>query len=404
MDIPKNIYTIDEAPPEGAFFPVLRSILWGARLRQLLVAILCFVLPLALLPLARARDTAVSWERVETWPGDRVVRHVVVSSSGDREVLYAVGAVSGLYMSTDGGREWSRADLPLPRSRLGVVQIVDLAVDPNDPNKVYVAVATSPKRPRPTLYWTEDGGLSWGVRSTLGPSFVEKIAFDPSGDDLYMITAGHILRAFVFDRGHRYFARDEDDLHSNRVGSIDNTAQVTAFAVSGQHKPPQLKGARWSLILYVGTFGKGLRVLVDDPMRGPWWVPVEKDLVSRYVRERATIYAICIHPQQPNIVCVGTDEGIYASPDGGLSWLRTAYPLRLQKVLSVLIDPLAKELYAGVAGGGVLHSKDNGVNWQPVAEGLGRASAFSLAITETGTRALYVGTDSGLWRLPLSRD
>ena len=383
----------------------------GSLLWQALGAVLCFALPFGLLLLQRpTAPSFAAWERVDSFPGDRMVRRVVVRGTEDGQVLYATGTVSGVHMSTNGGRDWLRADMPLPHNRLGVVQIVDLAVNPDDPNEIYAVVAAMATKPRPMVYWSDNGGRTWRVRGGLGPRRVTGMAFGPTGDDLYMATTGGIFRAFVFDDGQRRFVGDEDDLRRAQVGSLDGPARVTALAIGApsmaeragaQAAPTRSDEIRPSLVLYVGTADRGLEVFVDDPVDGPQSVPVGNEPLSLYVRERAAIHTVCIHPLSPEIVCVGTDRGIWASSDAGRSWFRTAYDLRSHKVLSLLIDPSDAALYAGVAGGGVFCSKDDAATWQSLGKGLARTSVLSLAIGGSGERILYAGTNSGLWRLLL---
>ena len=364
---------------------------------QVLVCVLCFFVPFALVPLARSQGAEACWERLETWPGDQLVTHVAVGERG--HYLYAVGEVSGVYVSSDGGQRWQRGQLGTLRKPVGAVRILDLAVNPDDPREAYILIASPRRRPRPMVYRTEDGGVYWRALGALGPKYVQAIAFGACGDALYFVTTGDLYRGY--GEGGGYIRRPED-LDRAHVASLKAPVEVIDLAVADWSAEGVAHRGRRAKTIYLGTVGRGLQVFVDDPVEGVHGLPYGEDTVSLWVRTGATVHTVCLHPQYPGLVCVGTDAGIYASVDGGRDWFPTAYPLRTRTILSLLIDPVSGAIYAGLAGGGVFCSFDNGATWQPLGRGLGTGvSVLSLALVEVGERALYAGTNDGLWRLPL---
>jgi photosystem II stability/assembly factor-like uncharacterized protein len=75
--------------------------------------------------------------------------------------------------------------------------------------------------------------------------------------------------------------------------------------------------------------------------------------------------AFAIHPRDPNVIHVGTQDGPYRSLDGGERWERTAYPERGGVIWSLAYDPTdPKVMYAGSAPVGVYRSDDGGEHWQ----------------------------------------
>lgn len=410
----------------------LRFVFRSLRIGQVLLALAGFALPfaLALFPLAGVQGAPLSWERVRSYPGDPIVRRVVAGQSGQLGVLYAVGARSGLYLSLDEGQRWSWVGGGLPESTWGQVRIVDLAVDPADASLAYAVVASPPRVPRPMVYWTANMGLSWQPRASLRQERVRAIALNPLNGNPYVVTAHDVLRGFIpegADKGltpRERFARGLDDLQWLSLSSLDgrtlatsltvvhpsvtvpaeagplnHTLRPTSQAAAGP-SPEAQEDLAEAPLLYVGTEGKGLSIVVDSSSPGPQPLPAQEDEDTRYVRQRATIYALCADPYWPGRVYVSTERGIYVSRDAGRSWHPTAHPLRARRVYALVTDPvIADTLYAGLAGGGVYSSQDAGATWQPLGQGLGRASVFSLAVSVR--RVLYAGTDHGLWRLPL---
>lgn len=412
------------------FRPIVRSLhAWQAFL-----VLMGFALPFTLFPLAQPRGSTLLWERVPSYPGGSMVRRVIAGQSAQLYVLYVVDATGSIHLSVDDGAQWSLINSDLPHGPLSQVRILDIVVDPSDASLAYAVVDSPSESPRPSVYWTADMGLSWKPRASLRQERVQAIALDPFSGDPYVITAHEVLRGFVYEEASREMTRRErftqgsDDLHWLSIGSFESRVQATGLTISaqtvvslpaamsphGRGRPIRLPSLARSpdaqrspasdeaLILYIGTQGKGLNILVDSPLMGPYLVAAQEDEDTRYVRQMATIHALCVDPHQPGRVYVGTDQGIYVSRDAGVSWHKTAYPLRARRIYALLADPLTVDtLYAGLAGGGVHVSEDAGATWQPLGQGLGRATVFSLALYGKEQGVLYAGTDNGLWRLTL---
>jgi len=300
----------------------------------------------------------------------------------------------------------------VPYSRSGVVRISYLDVNPSDPDTAYAVLDSSSSRPRPMLYWTENGGLSWRARGSLGPKRIKATAFAPTGEELYLAAAGDLFRGFTSQDGQKRFIPSQDDLWEARVAPLPAHFRVSALAVGGILSP----GSEWLVldssvqhdsdaqwVIYVGTVGNGLQIMVDDRSGEGPRLPVHDDVASLYVRQEADIHALCFWSDDPQVVYVGTDEGIYVSQDAGVSWSRTADALGSLPILSLLVDPAGDTLYAGLAGDGVFYSEDRGATWFSLGRGLGHASVYSLALVESETRSLFAGTNSGLWRFDLSK-
>ena len=214
-----------------------RSLVW-----QVMIAILCFALPLTLGPWDRLGELFVPpdarlgrWEHLTSWAGGSIVRRIVVAPQlvGDRTLamLYAIDAASGLHVSHDAGQTWMRARIPVPGRRLGVVQIVDLAVHPQDPTQVYVAVESPSDRPRPMVYWSQNGGHTWYVEGALGPNRVYALAFDVSADALLAITPGALVRLSHTARNSEFGSGS--NLQQVPLELVDFGTEITCFQLAG---------------------------------------------------------------------------------------------------------------------------------------------------------------------------
>ncbi|MEE9147410.1 MAG: hypothetical protein V3U27_08450 [Candidatus Tectomicrobia bacterium] len=83
--------------------------------------------------------------------------------------------------------------------------------------------------------------------------------------------------------------------------------------------------------------------------------------------EAPAIRTIAVHPQQPEIIYVGTQDGPYRSTDHGDHWEKVAVPDHGLPVWSLLFHPRdANLMYAGYENCGIYRSEDGGEHWQPL--------------------------------------
>jgi hypothetical protein len=124
-------------------------------------------------------------------------------------------------------------------------------------------------------------------------------------------------------------------------------------------------GNRTSYV-YVGLAGEtapgrlvqsGLYRMADGDTE---WQPLTQGLP-----EAPAIRAIAVHPQQPEIVYVGTQEGPYRSTDHGEHWEKVNVPDHGLPVWSLLYHPRdANVMYAGYENCEIYRSEDGGEHWR----------------------------------------
>jgi photosystem II stability/assembly factor-like uncharacterized protein len=128
---------------------------------------------------------------------------------------------------------------------------------------------------------------------------------------------------------------------------------------------PRMSANRTSYV-YVGLAGEtapgrpvksGLYRMAADDDR---W-----ELVTRGLPEAPTIRAIATHPDQPDVVYVGTQHGPYRSADHGEHWERVDIPDHGLPVWSLLFDPRDSDvMYAGYENCEIFRSEDGGEHWR----------------------------------------
>jgi photosystem II stability/assembly factor-like uncharacterized protein len=94
-------------------------------------------------------------------------------------------------------------------------------------------------------------------------------------------------------------------------------------------------------------------------------------LLAACGKQTDTIVSIALHPTNPRILYVATNESVYKSRDGGLTWERMATDLSTYRVLSLALDPQhPATVYAGTMIDAVYKSPDGGQHWMPYNAGL----------------------------------
>ena len=91
------------------------------------------------------------------------------------------------------------------------------------------------------------------------------------------------------------------------------------------------------------------------------------ELLTRGLPEAPAIRAIVAHPDDPDVVYVGTQAGVYRSDDHGERWERLDVPDHGLPVWSLLVDPRdSRIMYAGYENCEIFRSEDGGAHWRPL--------------------------------------
>jgi photosystem II stability/assembly factor-like uncharacterized protein len=361
-----------------------------------------------------------------------------------------------MFSSNDGGRTWSRL------ARLGGDEYVldHIAVDPQDPNKIYVSAWSSSGQQIGEIFRTRDGGASWqtlpamhgksiramamfkgnsnvlvagaldGVYRSkdggdtwehLSPANsaeiknIESIAVDPKDPNTVYAGTWHLAWK-TSDGGANWQHINKGMIDDSDVFSVivdhDNPSVVFASACSGIYKS-ETGGDLFDKVKGIPFSARRTRVLKQDPTNentvyagtteGLWKTVDLGKVWKRMTTPEVVVNDVMIDPRDSNKVLLATDRsGVMASTNGASNWTASNQGYAHRYVSAIMADNKdAKTLYVGVVNdreyGGVFYSHDAGQHWSQKAAGLGGKDVFALKQAASGM--LVAGTNHGMYSL-----
>lgn len=91
------------------------------------------------------------------------------------------------------------------------------------------------------------------------------------------------------------------------------------------------------------------------------------------------IVVLQLHPNNPDILYVATNDYIYKTRDGGQTWTNLSKGMSHSRVIAMAIDPAyPATVYAGTKGDAVYKSHDGGQHWASMRSGLDDATITSV--------------------------
>jgi photosystem II stability/assembly factor-like uncharacterized protein len=278
------------------------------------------------------------------------VRAVCLDPSDHQRVLCAADR-TGLFQSTDGGYRWFPLPSPITNS-----EIWSLAIDPSDPNRIFVGN-------RPGVWRSNDAGETWeeldmglDPNCPIGISRTTNVVFDPR--DPRRIWAGvEVDGVYRSDDGGDTWS------HLGDVGPSPFHNDIHGLAV----RPRDGEGGDAELML--GTpFGLGTSV--DDGATWSW------RSFGGFPKGSGNEYAYCrgvfVKPGEPDTVLVGCGDfipgamgGIEVSHDGGQTFTRAKLPVQANStVYWMAMHPDVPDVVAACSiYGQIFVSRDSGDSW-----------------------------------------
>jgi hypothetical protein len=374
-----------------------------------------------------SEDGGRTWEKRFRFTGSAIFGNSLAASTQDPD-LVLFGNQDG-WRSTDGGRNfatindwWDYYDRPADRLHADIR-----------------GLQFATYRGRETLFLDTDGGT---YMSTDGGAGVQNITQNGLGNAQFYSTWSSAANPDLFLAGSQDqgFQRSMPPPHGSRAGAPLGTVQVISGDYSG------LTSASHDLANVFAVYPGSLLVLAasGDPLSA-LFAPLPKMTTSGFFAATAadpddpsTVYvagdhiwqlrylggtdlaqtelpqsfspdkvdyvsALAIAPADHAVWYAATSEGhLWYSRDHGATWTEsdtTEGQLPYSSNSALLVspsDPLT--CFAGGSGYGsppVLVTRDGGVHWSPLSNGLPSTVVWSLAFDGPATRTLYAATDAG---------
>ncbi|MBU0700671.1 hypothetical protein KKE26_05180 [bacterium] len=273
----------------------------------------------------------------------------------DSKILYAA-TPAGVYVTIDGGGFWCEMTEGLTN-----LNISTIAIHPQHPDIVYAG---------------GDGGVfksismdtAWEeINNGLSSPMVKVLAMDPKNPE--------IIYAGCVGDGGLFRSRNGGGSWSKIGVNLPANLQVMAMAITKDSH------------LYVSGWQQG----IFESRDGEKWEKRNNGLESLLIR------AIAINPIHPEILYVGTQDGVFGSINGGKTWKRLTKPPNQPRVWTIAIDPSATNVvYLGAWLSGILYSNNFGEGWERRNQGLVNTCVHCLVMDSNNPGVMYAGTEEGV--------
>ncbi len=327
---------------------------------------------------SKSIDGGNSWTNIGL-PNSHYISKIVIDPQNSNNVyvaamgsLFSTNPERGVYRSNDAGQTWQQV-LAVNDS----TGAIDLAINPNNPNTIYVAMWQRIRTPENRVYGGEgsgiyrstDGGTTWNLLTNGLPQANAnsgRIGLAISNSSPNIVYASYTDQTGFFDG----FYKTTDGGNSwTQSSTTDLNNALSSFGW-------------WFNRLWVDPtnsdklFLSGLNLYTSDNGGNSWNITGSSMHVDHH--------AIYIFPNNPNKIFCGNDGGLYTSSNGGNSWFKLN-GLPNNQFYNVEFDYLnPTKIYGGAQDNGTLQQV-NGTSFQNIFGGDG----FYVLVDRTNSNKVY---------------
>lgn len=285
------------------------------------------------------------------------------------QVLYAATS-RGMFRSTNGGASWKEANVGISSTDMQRV-----AIDPSNPQRLFAAAVTG------SMYRTVDGGASWTSASSGLGQYPYWVGVDPKDPKTAYVVAGRTGISKTTDGGDTWLPAQQG-LAGTLMTSMaihPETPNVLFAAGYGGLYRSDNSGATWTRV--PGPPAEDLYFAITFDPRNAQTIYLASLLDLMYkstdggaswrlartgIPAGVTVWDVQPHPKQADVVYSATDDGLYRSANGGLSWTPASPDLADVALFAVRPDPVNPGVvHAGgtlMADGFFLHLDKDGLS------------------------------------------
>jgi photosystem II stability/assembly factor-like uncharacterized protein len=367
------------------------------------LVLLCVLMCLPIAVSARQRtgatpDVTQSFERLE-WrsigPANMGGRTADVEGvPGDPSIVYVATASGGLWKTTNGGVRWR----PI-FERQGTISIGDIALEPGNPDVVWVGTGESNPRNSVSfgdgVYKTTDGGKTWqhmGLRET---ERISRILVNPRNPEVVYVGAlGH---AFGQNEERGVYMTIDGGRTWTRTLYVDPEHGVADMDMDPSN-PNVLYAAMWRFrrTPWTHTSGSEKGGVFKSVDGGRTWKRLEGGLPKLVGR-----IGVKVAPSNPNVVYAITeskDGTLYRSDDRGETWRNVSkQPSIVSRgfyYTDLRVDPRNEERIYAIAST-LYVSIDGGRNFRSIT-GRTHIDYHALWIDPQNPKRMWQGQDGGV--------
>jgi photosystem II stability/assembly factor-like uncharacterized protein len=305
----------------------------------------------------RSEDSGKKWTILKGMHG-KSIRGFAMSKSNP-DVLVA-GALDGVYRSDDGGTDWK---LISPENHPDIRNIQSVAIDPRDPDTIYVGTWHLPWK-------TTDGGKTW---TNMKNGIVDD-------SDVFSIIIDPVIPSTVYASACSGIYKSDSSGGSFR--------KVQGMPFSARRTRVLMQDPVHRNVVYAGTT-EGLWKTVDS---GTTW--------KRMTGGNIIVNDVLVDAAESSHVMIATDRsGVLDSTDSAETFKTSNRGFAHRQVATLLMDKDdSSTFYAGLINdkefGGIFVTHDSGGSWNQMNAGLDGRDVFVLRQTAKG--ALIAGTNGGV--------
>jgi photosystem II stability/assembly factor-like uncharacterized protein len=340
--------------------------------------------------------SGLRWRMIGPFRGGRV--NSVTGVPGQPNTFYFGSVGGGVWKSTNAGRTWLPIFDAQPVASIGAV-----AIAPSNPSVVYVGTGESDMRSQISygngMYRSRDAGTTWTHLGLDNTRQIARIAVDPKNPDVLFVAAlGHPYGANP-DRGI-YRSRDGGAMwqqvlfKGNDIGAVDvafdpANPQTVYASLWNTRRPP------WSI--YPPSYGPGSG-LYKSTDGGNTWQPMTRGLPTEAVG-RIGIAVAASSPARVYAVVDAKEGGLYRSDDAGATWGKVSGDNRVWGrgwyFGKIVVDPKNADLVY-ISNTGVYRSRDGGRTFgEPFKGSPGGDDYHQLWIAPEDGNRMILGGDQG---------
>jgi photosystem II stability/assembly factor-like uncharacterized protein len=303
----------------------------------------------------KSTDSGKNWRLIKNGMIDDSDVFAITINSENRDHLFA-SACSGIYESLNGGEKWTKIQGIPSQSR----RTRDILQHPSKQGTVFAATTEG-------FWMSVNGGKSWSMTTSRSLE-VNAIAVHPEAPDRVFIATNN-YGVMVSNDGGRNFTSTNDSF----------TSRFTYSVTPDVDQPNRLYATTHN----TATSG-GFLFISSDAGRN--WVPARGIDVLR-----VSPWAVLQDRVDPNLMYMGSNQGIFKSVDRGNSWNLITPPKPAKKAVPAKKRMTAAQRKAAAAAAAKAAA-------EPKLVPALTEKVKVLAFTEDEKNGILAGTDKGLYR------